>query len=88
MNGENALGPRPMIARCNNLRLTPLFKEIEMTTKVTVDAHAGWPVLVVQVVGEPNAPKSIRQDVVEPNTTKDFYIHSGMRIISIEELPR
>lgn len=59
-----------------------------MTTRVTVDAHAGWPVLVVQVVGEPTAKKEIRQEVVEPNTTKDFYIHSGMRIINIEELPR
>lgn len=58
-----------------------------MTTKIIVDAHAGWPVLVVQVVGEPNANKEIRNTIVEPNTTKDFYIHSGMRIINIEELP-
>lgn len=59
-----------------------------MTTAVTVNAHAGWPVLVVQVVGEPNSPKSIRQEVVEPNTEKTFYIHSGMRIIDIQELER
>ena len=59
-----------------------------MTTRVTVDAHAGWPVLVVQVVGEPHMEKTIRQEVVAPNTQKDFYIHSGMRIINIEELPK
>lgn len=59
-----------------------------MTTKVTVDAHAGWPILVVQVVGEATYPKSIRQDVVPAGETRDFYIHSGLRIINIEELPR
>lgn len=59
-----------------------------MTTKVTVDAHAGWPVMVTTIVGEPSANKEIRNDVVEPNTKKDFYIHSGMRIINIEELPK
>ena len=59
-----------------------------MTTRVTVDAHAGWPVMVTTIVGEPNSPKEIRNSVVDPNTTKDFYIHSGMRIINIEELPR
>ena len=59
-----------------------------MTTKITVDAHAGWPVLVVQLVGEPNSLKSVLKDIVPPHETRDFYIHSGMRIISIEELPR
>jgi len=58
-----------------------------MTTRITVDAHAGWPVLVVKLVGEPNATKTVQQEIVEPNTTRDFYIHSGMRIMSIEELP-
>ena len=59
-----------------------------MTTRITVDAHAGWPVQVVGIYGEPNYPKEIRTEVVEPNTKKDFYIHSGFRIISVEELPR
>ena len=59
-----------------------------MTTKVTVDAHAGWPVQVVSIRGEPNYQKEVRSEVVQPNTAKDFYIHSGFRIISIEELPR
>jgi hypothetical protein len=59
-----------------------------MTTRVTVDAHAGWPVSVTMIVGENQSPKEIRNEVVQPNTTRDFYIHSGMRIINIEELPR
>ena len=58
-----------------------------MTTKVTIDAHAGWPVMVTMIVGEPSYNKEVRTDIVEPNTTKDFYIHSGMRIINIEEMP-
>ena len=59
-----------------------------MTTRVTVDAHAGWPVLVVQLVGEPNSQKTIRTDTVPPGEERNFYIHSGLRIIDIEELPR
>lgn len=58
-----------------------------MTTKVTVDAHAGWPVHVTMIIGEPNMNKEVRTDIVEPNTKKDFYIHSGMRIVNVEELP-
>jgi len=58
-----------------------------MTTKVTVDAHAGWPVLVTIKQGEPNSEKSIRTETVEPKTVRDFYIHSGMQIIGIEEQP-
>ncbi len=59
-----------------------------MTTKITVDAHAGWPVLVVSLQGETNYPKTIREDIVPANETRDFYIHSGLRIVHIEELPR
>lgn len=59
-----------------------------MTTKVTVDAHAGWPVLVTGLHGETNAEKQIFARIVEPNTVADFYIHSGFRITGIEELPR
>jgi len=58
-----------------------------MTTRVTIDAHAGWPVLVVQLVGEPNSQKIVQTTVVPANETHDFYIHSGMKIIDIEELP-
>jgi hypothetical protein len=59
-----------------------------MTTKVTVDAHAGWPVQVEQRKGEPGTPDVFVTEIVEPNTTKDFYIHSGMDIVGIKELPR
>lgn len=58
-----------------------------MTTKVTVDAHAGWPVLVTLKHGEPTAAKSVSTERVEPLTTRDFYIHSGLQIIGVEEMP-
>ena len=44
-----------------------------MTTKVTIDAHAGWDVLVVELCGEPNYPKTVRQTVVPANEKADFY---------------
>ena len=56
-----------------------------MTTKITVDAHAGWPVLVRLKRGEPHAQKSDETVLVEPGTTMDFYIHSGLIITGIEE---
>ena len=59
-----------------------------MTTKVTVDAHAGWPVLVTIKDGEPTHEKHVRTEIVAPNTVRDFHIHSGMQIIGIEEQPR
>ena len=52
-----------------------------MTTRVMVDA--GWPVQVVGIYGETH--KEVRTDIVLPFTS---YIHSGYRIISIEELPK
>lgn len=58
-----------------------------MTTKVTVDAHAGWPVQVVSECGEQGYGKTITVDIVQPKTTRDFYIHSGLRILSVIELP-
>ena len=59
-----------------------------MTTSVKVDAHAGWPVLVIIKTGEPLQGKSVTTERVEPNTERTFYIHSGMQIIGIEECPR
>ena len=44
-----------------------------MTTKVTVDAHAGWPVRVTALEGTGQAVYT-----VEPNATRDFYVHSSM----------
>ena len=59
-----------------------------MTTAVKVDAHAGWPVQVVSAQGEPGMASVILTDVVPPNTERTFYIHSGLRILSIAEMPR
>ena len=64
------------------------FEELNMTTKVTVDAHAGWPVEVVTIVGEPGYPKSAQLTVVDSNTEQDFYIHSGLSILSVSEMQR
>ena len=59
-----------------------------MTTRVTVDAHAGWPVQVITLDGEPDRDKSAQVHIVAPNTQQDFYIHSGMNILSVSEMKR
>ncbi len=59
-----------------------------MTTKVTVDAHAGWPVEVSQLQGEPNYQKSLVIKVVDAGKVEDFYIHSGNVIVGVRELDR
>lgn len=46
-----------------------------MTTKVTVDAHAGWPVKVTCKHPKTGAIDWVQ--TVEPKTVKDFYVHSG-----------
>lgn len=51
-----------------------------MTTKVTVDAHAGWPVDVV--INDIGLAPSIER--VEPHTTKDFYVFDCRSISVIE----
>ena len=53
-----------------------------MTTKVTVDAHAGWPVSV-EWYG-PNE-EDCGSTVVQPGTTENFYIHTNRSLV-IEEL--
>lgn len=59
----------------------------KMTTKVTVDARAGWPVRVTKVMYEPGRETG-REDVIVPaNTVQDFYIHSTM-LIHVEEMTR
>lgn len=62
-----------------------------MTTKVTVDAHAGWPVEVttvdrVKIVGEESDRVQEEKTTVPPHTTRDFYVHST-RELHIKELP-
>lgn len=59
-----------------------------MTTKVTVDAHAGWPVKVTQVVlDERGYPSEPREETVPPNTTRDFCVHSHQEL-HIKEMPK
>jgi hypothetical protein len=59
-----------------------------MTTKVTVDAHAGWPVQVTQISldTEGNPAGHETKTTVPPNTVQDFYIHSTMKI-ECKEMP-
>jgi hypothetical protein len=45
-----------------------------MTTKITVDAHAGWPVQVTRI----NADGTTSEDIVQPGETRDVYIHSTL----------
>lgn len=52
-----------------------------MTTKVTVDAHAGWPVAVV--IADKGQPPRVER--VEPHTVRDFYVHDT-RTISVVEI--
>lgn len=51
-----------------------------MTTKVTVDAHAGWPVDVV-IVDRGAAPRIER---VAPHSVRDFCVHDSRSISVIE----
>ena len=58
-----------------------------MTTKVTVDAHAGWPVKVTQVqLNQQGEKASETETTVPPNTKQDFYVHSHMEL-HIKEMP-
>lgn len=59
-----------------------------MTTKVTVDAHAGWPVQVTTIqLGSDGQPRMEDKRTVAPNTTQEFYVHSHAEI-HIKEMPR
>ncbi len=58
-----------------------------MTSRVNIDAHAGWDIQVVVSRGEPASNKSVEVHYVRAGTSQDFYIHSGQRILAIEEMP-
>jgi hypothetical protein len=51
-----------------------------MTSKVEVDAHAGWPISVTQITtdAEGNATGKTYETVVEPGHKMTFYVHSTM----------
>jgi hypothetical protein len=57
-----------------------------MTTKVTVDAHAGWPVevTVVDNIGE---KEDFKIEIVQPNTIKDFFVFDTRHLI-IKEMKK
>ena len=58
-----------------------------MTTKVTVDAHAGWPVKVTSVqLDSEGKPSGESETTVAPNATQDFYVHSHLEL-HIKEMP-
>ena len=58
-----------------------------MTTKVTVDAHAGWPVKVTQIGLDQDGNQTTGHDTtVSPNTVQDFYVHSHGEL-HIKEMP-
>lgn len=58
-----------------------------MTTKVTVDAHAGWPIEVTIVdLGGDGAPVGHSKEIVAAYAVRDFYAHSH-RELHIRELP-
>lgn len=54
-----------------------------MTTRVTIDAHAGWSVRVEKI--DPKTGEHLFKDeTVEPGSVRDFYVHDGMAIIVTE----
>lgn len=59
-----------------------------MTTKVTVDAHAGWPVLVeaVDLIGDKiKDPVITHLDTVQPGEVKEFHATSTRQILITEQ---
>jgi len=57
-----------------------------MTTKVTVDAHAGWPVEVTTTDTYAGHEPQVSKEIVEAGQRKDFHLSSA-RSISFKELP-
>ena len=58
-----------------------------MTTKVTVDAHAGWDVKIVSAELDSEGLVLVEvTNIVPKNTLQDFYIHSHKRLVSVEEV--
>jgi len=53
-----------------------------MTTKITVDAHAGWCV-EVQAINPANNEVEMSW-VVEPMTVRDFYVFDSRQLIITE----
>ena len=58
-----------------------------MTTKVTVDAHAGWPVEVIQQ-DRYNDQTTLKIEIVPAKEARDFYITDTRSIIGVREMKR
>ena len=55
-----------------------------MTTKVTVDAHAGWPVKVEAIDTFNGESKTSELATVSPGEKADFHVHSNRQIVITE----
>ena len=58
-----------------------------MTTNVTVDAHAGWPVQVIRRSRNDPPGKNDERTVVEPGAKQDFAIWDDNELL-IREMKR
>jgi hypothetical protein len=57
-----------------------------MTTKVTIDAHAGWPVEVVTIDTQSDGTVVETPSIVSAGQVKDVHVWQG-RQLRITELP-
>lgn len=58
-----------------------------MTTRIHIDAHAGWDVKYTVVSLESDGTETNREERVVPkNTSQDVYIHSTMKLDNIHEV--
>jgi len=57
-----------------------------MTTKITIDAHAGWPVDVT-AIDSFEGSESRTTERVDPNAVRDFYATSSRKLL-VEEVRR
>jgi hypothetical protein len=56
-----------------------------MTTKVTIDAHAGWPVKVEAIDQYPGTePATSELGIVRPGEVREFNVHSSRKIVVTE----
>ena len=56
-----------------------------MTSKVSVSAHAGWPVAVYQLTPGGALPAVLH--TVEPGAAADHYVHAGCSLLIAERQP-
>lgn len=58
-----------------------------MTTRITIDAHAGWDVEVeLEQLNAEGEVTSRTKQVVSKYTIRDIYVHSHLRVSGITEL--